>query len=24
MGHLVRLYLQTLGIEPEPATEEMS
>jgi AcrR family transcriptional regulator len=24
MGHLVRLYLQTLGIEPEPSTEEMS
>ena len=24
MGHLVRLYLQTLGIEPEPSAEEMS
>jgi len=24
MGHLVRLYLQTLGVEPEPSAEEMS
>jgi hypothetical protein len=24
MGHLVRLYLQTLGIEPGSSAEEMS